>query len=86
MKKNIIILFAIIIYTTPKANAIEEIKYEPAEEKNLLLKARAFQEKGLEKTFETGIVKQVKLALGYQGLFNFNTLSNSSSKLTTGVI
>ncbi len=80
MKKSLIIIFAIItIFTTPQASAIEEIELEPPKEKNWLLRARVFHEKGLVKNFEIGIIEQVQLELGYQGLITFNTFSNSSS-------
>lgn len=79
MKKILIILLTFIIYTIPQANAIEEIEYEPTEEKNWLLKAKKFHERGLVKKFETGIVEQIRLALGYQGFITFNIMSSSSS-------
>ncbi len=78
--KNLIIIFAIIIaFATSQASAIEEIELEPPEEKNWLLKARVFHERGLVKRLETGIIEQIQLELGYQGLITFNTFSNSSS-------
>jgi len=74
-----LIIIVTVIYTIPQANAIEEIEYEPPEEKTWFLKARKFHEKGLVKKFKTGIVEQIRLAYGYQGLVTFNTMSNSSS-------
>lgn len=78
MKKILIIIFA-FIFSVSKANAIEEIKYEPDKEKSLFLKARSFHEKGMVKTFKTGIIKRIQLRYGYQGLTTFNAMSNSSS-------
>lgn len=62
--------------------AIEEIKYEPEQEEQRVLKGRSlksFYKEGLSKTFEAGIVKEVQLQGGYQGFLNFTTYRNSSS-------
>ncbi len=79
MIKKFLIILIVIICTVSQANAIEEIKLEPPEEKTWLLKAKEFHKKGLTKKFESGIMKQIMLRYGYQGSVIFNTMSNSSS-------